>query len=72
MMKEDGEENFVAASLLPFVRNVDAGTYEWDTTQLGTKNLAGEERIKECYRIIKAKNDSNPPSRRHDFPKLDI
>jgi hypothetical protein len=45
-------------------------TFTWDISLFGTKQLAGEERLKECYRIIKAKNDSRPPSRRFDIPTV--
>lgn len=72
LLKEDGVENFIAASLLPFIYDAATGTYNWDSTPLGTKQLAGEERLKECYRLIKAANDKRPPSRRFDIPKVEL
>ena len=70
VMKEDGSKNFIAASILPFVRVND--TYAWDQSPLGTKQLAGEERLKECYRIIKAANDKRPGSRKFDIPEVEL
>lgn len=58
MVEADGAENFVAASVLPFVKEGD--TYAWDETSFGEKQLAGEARLKECYRVIKAKYDRLP------------
>ena len=72
MMKEDGSENFIAASLFPFVYENKDNTFYWDSTPLGEKQLAGEERLKECYRIIKAANDKRPASRKFDIPEVDI
>jgi hypothetical protein len=68
IMKEDGADNFITESLMPFVYDKEKNSYAWDKTIFGTKRLAGEERLKECYRLIKAANDSRPPSRRFDIP----
>ena len=54
MMNKEGTEDFVAASLLPFIYDMEQGTYAWDPSPLGKNQLVGEERLKECYRIIKA------------------
>ena len=70
MMKEDGSESFIAASILPFVRVND--TYAWDQSPLGKNQLAGEDRLKECYRIIKAANDKRPGSRKFDIPEVEL
>lgn len=72
MAKEDGYENFVAASILPFIYDKANGVYSWDETPFGEKQLAGEERLKECYRIIKAANDRRPEQVRLDFPDVAI
>lgn len=72
MLKEDGAENFLAASLLPFVYDSATGSYAWDNTPLGVKQLSGEERLKECYRIIKAANDKRPSSRQFDIPDVEL
>lgn len=72
MMKEDGSQNFIAASIFPFVYDKENNSYTWDTTPLGEKQLSGEERLKECYRIIKAANNKRPASRRFDIPDVDI
>ena len=70
MLEEDGSDNFITESILPFIYDVERATYAWDNSPFGEKQLAGEERLKECYRIIKAKNDSGPPSRRFDIPTV--
>ena len=57
VMKKDGAENFVAASILPFVYDKENGTYVWDDSEFGKNKLAGEQRLKECYKIVKAAND---------------
>ena len=54
MLREDGAENFIAESIFPFTYDKENNTYAWDNSPFGTKQLAGEERLKECYRIIKA------------------
>jgi hypothetical protein len=72
MMKEDGIDDFIAASILPFAYDRENGTYCWDESPLGKNGLSGENRLKECYRIIKAANDKRPPSRRFDIPEVDI
>ena len=72
MLKEDGAGNFIAESIFPFVYNIENGTYEWDSSPFGTKQLSGEERLKECYRIIKAANDKRPLSRRFDIPEVEL
>ena len=51
----EGAENFVVASILPFIK--DGNSYAWDQSPIGSNQLSGEERLKECYRIIKAKYD---------------
>ena len=72
MLKEDGAENFIAESIFPFTYDKENGTYAWDKAPFGEKQLAGEERLKECYRIIKAANDKRPLSRRFDIPEVDV
>ena len=72
VMKDDGEPNFIAASLLPFVYLPEQGTYAWDHSPFGTKQLAGEERLKECYRLIKAANDKRPSAKRFDIPDVSL
>ena len=72
IMKEDGVEHFVAASLFPFIYDKTTGTYVWDNSPLGTRQLAGEARLKECYRLIKAANDRRPASRRFDIPEVEL
>lgn len=72
MMKEDGAESFIAESIFPFIYDKENSTYAWDESQFGTKQLSGEERLKECYRVIKAANKNRPPSRRFDIPDVDI
>ena len=72
MMKDDGADMFIAASILPFMYDTATGTYTWDPTPLGTKELVGEERLKECYRLIKAANDKRPASRRYDIPEVEL
>ena len=72
MLKEDGAGEFNAASLLPFVYDKANGTYAWDEAPLGTKQLSGEERLKECYRIIKVANDKRPTSIRYDIPDVEL
>ncbi len=57
VMKKDGAENFVAASIFPFVYDKENGTYVWDDSEFGKNRLAGEQRLKECYKIVKAAND---------------
>lgn len=70
MMKNDGAGNFVAASIFPFVYDKGNASYAWDDTQFGVKQLAGEERLKECYRVIKAANDKRPPVKQFDIPDV--
>lgn len=72
MMKEDGPENFITESILPFRYDTEKGTYVWDSSLFGTKQLSGEERLKECYRIIKAANDKRPATRRYDIPDVEL
>ena len=72
MAKADGAENFIAASVFPFVYDAKNATYDWDSTPLGENGLVGEERLKECYRIIKAANDKRPPSRKFDIPEVEL
>ena len=70
MLKEDSSANFITESITPFVYDVAANTYAWDASPFGVAQLSGEERLKECYRIIKAANDKRPPSRRFDIPTV--
>jgi hypothetical protein len=70
MLKDDGADNFITESVLPFVYDKENNSYAWDNSLFGTKQLAGEERLKECYRIIKAANDKRPPTRRFDIPEV--
>ena len=72
MLKDDGAENFITESLLPFVYDKENSTYAWDSSPFGTKQLAGEERLKECYRVIKAANNKRPPTRRFDIPEVTL
>jgi hypothetical protein len=72
MLKEEGASDFVAASIFPFVYDQELGTYAWDKSPLGKAQLAGKERLKECYRIIKAANDDLPSSRRFDIPEVEL
>lgn len=72
MMEVDGTATFIAASLLPFTHDSATGSYGWDPTPIGTDQLAGEERLKECYRIIKAKNDKRPDTRKYDIPEVEL
>ena len=62
MMDNDGEDNFVAATILPFT--IEGRGFGWDAT------AGGEERLKECYRIIKAKNDKRPGALKFDIPEV--
>ena len=71
MLAEDGADNFITESILPFVYDKENETYAWDNSPFGEKQLSGEERLKECYRRIKDVNDNDlPPSRRHDIPDV--
>ena len=70
MMKEDGTENFIAASILPFRYDKEQNRYVWDQSPFGVAHKAGEERLKECYRVIKAANDKRPGSRKFDIPEV--
>ena len=72
VMKDDGAENFITESVLPFVYDKENNTYAWDSSLFGTKQLAGEERLKECYRLIKAANDKRPPIRQFDIPEVTL
>ena len=72
MLKEDGAGEFIAASILPFVYDAANNTFAWDESTFGTSQLSGEERLKECYRIIKAANDKRPESRRYDIPDVEL
>ena len=73
MMKEDGAANFVAASIFPFVYDIVQDTYTWDQSPFGVKQLAGEMRLKECYRVISAANEKRPPSIRFkDIPVVEL
>ena len=70
MLKDDGEAHFIAASILPFVYDQEQGKYTWDPSPFGVKQLVGEERLKECYRIIKAANDKRPSLKQFDIPDV--
>lgn len=72
IMEVDSPENFMAASLFPFVKEGDR--YVWDDTPFGQEDrqLSGEERFMECYRIIKEKNDALPPSLKFDIPEVEL
>ncbi len=72
MIKVEGSDTFIAASLFPFVYDAAGGTWCWDSSPLGKNGLSGEERLKECYRIIKADNDGRPENRRYDIPDVTI
>ena len=72
MANADGAENFIAASVFPFVYDAKNATYGWDPTPLGKNGLVGEERLKECYSIIKAANDKRPASRKFDIPEVEL
>ena len=71
-MKDDGEDNFVAESVFPFIYDRENGTFGWDTSTFGKKQLSGEERLKECYRIVKAANDNRPKPLRFDIPEVAV
>lgn len=68
MEKVENTEPFIAASIFPFVLNGD--TCNWDPTPIGPNQLTGEERIKECYRIIKAANDK--ALIKQDIPEVEL
>ena len=68
--KVEDADTFIAASIFPFVYDVEAGTYSWDATPVGPNQLAGEERLKECYRIIKAANDKR--NTKYDIPVVEL
>lgn len=69
MQKVENTETFIAASIFPFVLTGD--TCNWDPTPVGPNQLIGEERIKECYRIIKAANDKRQSSK-YDIPEVEL
>ena len=72
MLAADGADNFITESIFPFVYDAANATFTWDISLFGTKQLAGEERLKECYRLIKAANDGRPPKRRFDIPEVTL
>lgn len=72
MSVEDGIDDFLAASLFPFVYVKESRSFAWDDTPFGKDRLSGEARLKECYRIIKAANDDLLPDRRYDFPDVEL
>ena len=72
MMSKEGADNFVAASILPFIYDREKNAYAWDQSPLGGNLLIGEERLKECYRIIRAENNNWPPSLRFDIPNVSL
>ena len=69
VMKDDGAENFITESILPFVYDKESNSYAWDSSLFGTKQLAGEERLKECYRLIKTANDKR---KLFDIPEVTL
>ena len=70
MLKEDGSANFITESIMPFIYDAAKNAYAWDASPFGTAQLSGEERLKECYRIIKAANNKRPPTRQFDIPDV--
>ena len=72
VLKDDGEDNFVAESVFPFIYDRENGTFGWDASTFGKKQLSGEERLKECYRIVKAANDRRPKPLRFDIPEVAV
>ena len=68
MAKVEDDETFIAASIFPFFLNGD--TCNWDPTPIGPNQLVGEERIKECYSIIKAANDGR--TKPFDIPEVEL
>jgi hypothetical protein len=60
MTKNEGTEDFVIATILPFT--ITENGYGWDET------VGGEERLKECYRIIKADRKSS----KFDIPDVKL
>lgn len=70
MMKEEGTADFITASILPFAYDEENNTYTWDQSPLGANHLAGEERFKECYRIIRDANNRLPSLKRYDIPDV--
>lgn len=72
IMKEDGEDSFIAASLFPFLYDKEQNTWGWDESSFGTGMLTGEARFKACYRIIKAANNKRPPSKRYSIPDVPL
>ncbi len=72
MMKKEGATDFVVASILPFVYDLEHNTYAWDQSPLGKNQLVGEERLKECYRIIKAEYDLWAGYVNYEIPNVDL
>ena len=70
MIAAEGSEDFVAASIFPFIYKKEDNCFDWDQSPLGKNGLSGEERLKECYRIIKAKNDKRPKPIKYDIPEV--
>ena len=70
MIAKEGPENFIAASIFPFIYSKEDNSFAWDQSSLGGNGLSGEERLKECYSIIKAKNDGRPKPLRFDIPEV--
>lgn len=67
MMTERGTENFIIAELFPFTADLANYTWSWDAS------AGGEEKIKECYKIIKAAYDKVPAGIfDFTFPELNI
>ena len=63
-------EVFITESIMPFIYDAAKNAYAWDASPFGTAQLSGEERLKECYRIIKAANNKRPPTRQFDIPDV--
>ena len=68
--KVEDADTFIAASIFPFVYDMEAGSYSWDPTPIGPNQLSGEERLKECYRIVKAANDKRYT--KYDIPEVEL
>ena len=69
MAKVENKEPFIAASIFPFFLNGD--TCNWDPTRVGPNQLKGEDRIKECYGIIKKANEKLGDYR-FDIPEVEL
>ncbi len=66
MISNEGSQNFVAAKMFPFVRNLETNGYEWDSS------VGGEDYMKNCYTIIKDRYDNNTSDKikeKFNFPE---